>query len=251
MSGTASLAFALALATTINLQASPWPLDRAKARSNARANAEASADQKAPSTSAVSAARNPEGAAASQLPAGTRIEAELQAAIDSSAIKVFDQVVARVTRDVTQDEEIMVRKGDRLAGRVTAIQSTGSAPADSSVTIAFDRLITTHSVMPLNTVLIAVIPASVAAAEAGRAAQVPAAASQRTSTGLLEGAPSSTMPVRRNTLVGDGMPQIASQANSRTGLNSVLSSPGGKVRLEAGTRLQFEVARPAQAIAKN
>jgi len=51
--------------------------------------------------------------------AGTKIKAELESTLDARTAKPGDEVTTRVTQDVKQKGQTVVRKGDHLVGRVT------------------------------------------------------------------------------------------------------------------------------------
>ncbi len=144
--------------------------------------ASASADAKAQSQGRAEA--QPAGA---DLQAGTQIAAELRTAIDSRKAKPSDQVLARVTKDVTVNGKPVVHKGDRLAGRITSVKADAAAKSGSQITVVFDRLITKQAVVALNTVVTSVIAAPNRAAaepfEASEPAMIPPASRPRSSGG--------------------------------------------------------------------
>ena len=101
---------------------------------------------------------------AAAVKAGTKLKAELESTVDTRTAKPGDEVVARVTKDVKQDGKAVVRKGDRLKGRITEVQSPqakgeGKAAADagSRVAVVFDRLVQGESTSQLNAVLTGVL----------------------------------------------------------------------------------------------
>ncbi|MGH9805347.1 MAG: hypothetical protein ACRD4D_09270 [Candidatus Acidiferrales bacterium] len=101
---------------------------------------------------------------AAAVKAGTKVKAELESAVDTRTAKPGDEVVARVTKDVKQDGKAVVRKGDRLKGRITEVkapQAKGEAKAageaGSRVAVVFDRLVQGESTSQLNAVLTTVL----------------------------------------------------------------------------------------------
>lgn len=93
--------------------------------------------------------------------AGTKIKAQLESTVDARTAKPGDEVAARVTHDVKQKGKTVVRKGDRLLGRVTDVQGSSKADAKaksgSQVDVVFDRLVQGEATTQLNTVLTAVL----------------------------------------------------------------------------------------------
>ena len=88
---------------------------------------------------------------------GTKISADLASTVDASMAKPGDQVVARVTKNVKDHGQTVIRKGDELVGRVTQVQAAGSGNAGSSVGIAFDRVVEGNSSSQLTAVLNSVV----------------------------------------------------------------------------------------------
>lgn len=101
---------------------------------------------------------------AAAVKAGTKLKAELESAVDTRTAKPGDEVVARVTKDVKQDGKAVVRKGDRLKGRITEVKApqakgegSAAAEAGSRVAVVFDRLVQGESTSQLNAVLTTVL----------------------------------------------------------------------------------------------
>jgi hypothetical protein len=84
------------------------------------------------------------------LRAGTQINAELESSLDALSDKPGQEVAARVIKDVKQDGRLVIRKGDRLVGRIVQTE-TGLR-----VSVNFDRLVAGKTVTALDTVVIAV-----------------------------------------------------------------------------------------------
>lgn len=95
---------------------------------------------------------------------GTKLKAELESTVDTRTAKPGDEVVARVTRDVKQDGETVVHKGDRLKGHITDVQAPkesgeakAAAESGSRLAVVFDQLVQGESTTQLNTVLTTVL----------------------------------------------------------------------------------------------
>lgn len=230
---------------------------------------------------------------------GTRLTAELESTVDASKAKPGDEVTARVTKDVKQDGKVVIRKGDRLAGRITEVRGAASGEAGSKLAIGFDRILRGNAEHRLNAVVTSVI--STPRENHARETQMdrepmtpppaPRGGSTSASGGLLgstassvgatvgglgsgvsattsgaigaadsaAGTAGSSVEATSRTAVGTtagaaiATPRHAIRLDSRasaqnqTGVNSVLSSREGNLRLESGTRLEFRVEGEAQA----
>ncbi|MGH9787358.1 MAG: hypothetical protein ACRD4U_01475 [Candidatus Acidiferrales bacterium] len=94
---------------------------------------------------------------AASLRSGTKIQAELESALNTRAAKPGDEVAARVTKDVKQNGQVVLRKGDRLLGRVTEVQSAASADGASRLGVAFDRVVQGEATSELHAVIRSVL----------------------------------------------------------------------------------------------
>lgn len=118
--------------------------------------------QAQPSTSQSSqASSSSQGSAnfnrpSADLRSGSKIDAQLESAVNAKTARPGDQVVARVTKNVKQHGKVVVRKGDRLIGHVTSVQSGASAKAGSTLGLAFSELQGRQGTSSLNAVLTSV-----------------------------------------------------------------------------------------------
>jgi hypothetical protein len=227
-----------------------------------------------------------EGQQASSVRAGTEMTARLESALDARTAKPGDEVAARVTKDVKQDGKTVVRKGDRLLGRVTSAEAAGDANSRSAMTVEFDRLARGSTTSSLHTVISAVVstPAEQRAAFERAAAEPamppPPVRGASGGGGLLGGAASTigstvgaTAGATGSVLggVGEGLDatarntaestagislatparsiQVASEGKaSQSGASaSALRTDQGLLRLESGTMLEFRVASETAA----
>src|SRR5215831_3894033 len=74
-----------------------------------------------------------------QLQQGSLIYAELSKPIDSKKAKVGDPVAAKVTQAVLSRGKVVIPKGTKIVGHVTAVQSRGKDQHQSQLGLAFDR----------------------------------------------------------------------------------------------------------------
>ncbi len=242
--------------------------------------AQASAKSVADAMSSSAAAASTRGQSA-DLRSGTKISAQLMSTLDARKAKPGEKVVARVTKNVKQHGRTVIHKGDKLVGHITSVRSAASGSAGSTMAVAFDHLIRGNSTTQLNTVLTSVLsapnmgqgdmqpmepaPAPVMAAPSGGGggggllggvgstvgstlgSTVGAAGSAVGGVGGTVGAVSnSTLGNDSSMNLNTPVRQIhlASQTSvdQSTGMNSVLSTKKGDLRLESGTRMQFRVA---------
>jgi hypothetical protein len=102
----------------------------------AAANASATTSQ----TAQVSD-KNAQVAGASQLQAGSTVEAELVKPVDAKKCKVGDEVLAKTTHDVKSEGHVVIPKGSKLVGHVTEVKAHSKEQATSELGIAFDHAI--------------------------------------------------------------------------------------------------------------
>ena len=213
----------------------------------------------APTIQAQQKDNQPDQAAA--VKAGTKVKAELESAVDTRTAKPGDEVVARVTKDVKQDGKAVVRKGDRLKGRITEVKAPqakgeGSAAADagSRVAVVFDRLVQGESTSQLNAVLTTVLstPSDRRARDeqamrdepmmaAPSPAPAPAGSSGSGNAGVLGGATSTV-----GSVAGSATGAAAGTADST--LAGAGSTLGAATDTTLGATAGAVVATPAKAI---
>src|SRR5215472_4801954 len=74
-----------------------------------------------------------------QLQQGSLIYAELSKTIDSKKAKVGDPIAAKVTQAVLSRGKVLMPKGTKIVGHLTAVQGRGKNEHQSQVGLAFDR----------------------------------------------------------------------------------------------------------------
>ncbi len=223
--------------------------------------------------------------------AGTRINAELESGVDAQTAKPGDKVVARVTQNVKQNGREVVHKGDELIGHVTQVQADATGKAGSRLAVTFDRLASGGSETSLNAVLNSVFSARGEAGPAespimepmeSRPMAAPAGGGAR--GGLLGGAVGGVGSTVGSTLgaagstVGQAGSAVGVQSNTsarnstsaglvtpvrsihlssdagaqnQTGLNSVLSTKHGNLRLDSGTRVEFRTQASTETASRH
>jgi hypothetical protein len=198
------------------------------------------------------------------LEAGTKITAELETAVSAATAKPGDEVAARVTKNVKQNGEVVLKKGDRLVGRITDVQAASAAEAGSSLTVAFDRVVHGGATSELQAVVTSVL--STPSEERARREEAmrepepmptpmpaPSGGSSRGSSsggGLLGGA-ASTVTSTVNSAAGATAPALGGASStvnsatsatlgSQTGVG--LSTPLRALRLESQAQAEHQSA---------
>jgi hypothetical protein len=225
--------------------------------------AQAATSPQTPSAPAVAAQTEP---AASLLPSGTAINAELNSSVDSKKAKVGDKVEAHTTEAVAIAGKTLVPRGAKLEGHI--IEATARSKGDNGSTLAiqFDKAIARKGEeLPLNVLIMAVAPPQSPQYAAGAsgpgsdpmsdrgaaaAGGSPMGASRPQSTaGGTAGYPSSGSA--GSTVEANGSSQLSADSRgvyglkdlklmehkSDAGQTTVIISEGKNVRLDGGTRL--------------
>ena len=145
--------------------------DGGGAKAQASASSETAAAAGAPSGPGASAKAAQKASASSEqeleferrlasLRSDTEISSRLESSIDARKAKPGDELKARVTEDVKQDGQAVIRKGDRLLGRVTAVEGSAEGDAGSKVSIVFDRLARGQAIFDLKTTVSSIVRAT-------------------------------------------------------------------------------------------
>ena len=245
------------------------------------AQASASSAARAVSSSAGEASTRGQSA---EIRNGTKISAQLMSNVNARTAKPGDKVVARVTKNVKQHGRIVVHKGDKIIGHITSVKTAANGKADSALGVRFDQLVSGHSTTQLNTVLTSILsvpgfgsggpapmqppsmPAPVAAPAGGGGgllggvgSTVGSAVGAAGSTvggvgGTLGAATQSTLGANSAINLSTPVRQIHLQsyasADQSAGMDSVLTTKKGDLRLASGTRMQFRVDAGASAQAR-
>jgi hypothetical protein len=107
-----------------------------------QAAAQAAADASATTSQVAKVSdKNAQVAGASQLQAGSTVQAELVKPVDAKKCKVGDEVLAKTTHDVKSKGHIVIPKGSKLVGHVTEVKTHSKEQATSELGIAFDHAI--------------------------------------------------------------------------------------------------------------
>ena len=98
------------------------------------------------------------------LDSGTRIDGQLQNAVDVKKSKVGDQVLLKTTKDIKQNGKTVVAKGSNLIGRITEVQQKTKSNGQSRLGMVFDRLEGKNLDAPISASIISIINATANAA---------------------------------------------------------------------------------------
>jgi hypothetical protein len=221
--------------------------------------------------------KNAQAAGASQLQAGSTVQAELVKPVDARKSKVGDEVLAKTTHDVKSERHVVIPKGSKLVGHVTEVKMHSKEQATSELGIAFDRAILKNGTeMPLSMGIQAIGRGQAGAAAMADDTMATGSAGAMGSSGarasggggLLGGvrSPAGSVvdtagstaggtvntagatggavsgPLSTNSQGVIGLPGLSlSTQASTSGNTSVISSPGSNVHLDSGTEMILRV----------
>ncbi len=205
---------------------------------------------------------------------GTRINGELQGALDVSKARVGDRVLLKTTEAVKQNGQTVVKKGAQLVGRVADVRRRAQGAAGSSITVVFDTLQSGSLSTPIAVTIDSVTQAAGRARAGDEDLGAEAGASGRTSAGSSSGGSSSggLLGAVGNTVggvagaagdaVGSTTETVGGAARGATGAlgriqitqavglsaegGSTLSLGAGNLRLEKGTTFRLTVRQSAR-----
>jgi hypothetical protein len=75
------------------------------------------------------------------LSSGTAIVAKLLTSVDSRKSKPGDGVEAEITRDVSQNHKVVLKKGTRVLGHIVAVSPASAAETESRLAISFNSIV--------------------------------------------------------------------------------------------------------------
>jgi hypothetical protein len=82
-----------------------------------------------------------EAAASGQIAPGTVIPAELAKSIDAKKAKPGDQVLAKTSQDLLSGGQVVIARGSKIIGHVTQAKPREKGESESTLGIAFDKLV--------------------------------------------------------------------------------------------------------------
>jgi hypothetical protein len=210
-----------------------------------------------------------------RLESGTRINGELQNAVDVKNARVGDEVVLKTTQSIKQNGEIVIPKGTRLLGRVIDVQQRSSSNGASRLGLVFDRVQGKSLDTPINASIVSITNAT-SSTNAGDIADADLVGSSSTSAaassgrsggssggGLLGGVTSTAGGVLGTTTqtaggltnaagqvvastAGSGVRtvngiQISDAVNGSAGAGTTLSSADRNIKLEKGVMIGLQL----------
>ena len=214
------------------------------------------------------------------LDSGTRLNGELQNAVDVRKARVGDQVVLKTTQAIKSGGRTVVNKGAKLIGHVTEVAQKTKGESQSRVGILFDRLEQGSLAVPISATISSITNGSAnvrrndedvfgTSATSSASSSSSTRASSGGSGGLLGGtggvlnsttstvgnvvggttsAVGSTVNSTTNVVGGTlGRIQISESSSTSVEGSSVLSLQGGNLRLEKGTNFNLVLTQSASA----
>jgi hypothetical protein len=221
--------------------------------------------------------KNAQLTGASQLQAGSTVQAELVKPLDAKKSKVGDEVLAKTTHDVKSAGHVVIPKGSKLVGHVTEVKAHSTEQATSELGIAFDHAILKNGTeMPVALGIQAIGRSQTSAAAMADDTMATGGAGAMGSSGALAsggggvlggvrstagtvvdtagstagaavntagsagGAVSGTLSTSSQGVIG--LPGLSLSQQPSTSANaSVISSPGSNVHLESGMEMILRV----------
>ena len=113
----------------------------ASAQSQSSVQADKSGAKASSSGMGSTSASTKAGKSSANIADGTKIDATLVNPLDVNQNKPGDRVEARTAQDVKQNGKVVLKKGTRLIGHVTQVQSRANGKAQSQLGVVFDRAI--------------------------------------------------------------------------------------------------------------
>jgi hypothetical protein len=157
-----------------------------------------------------------------QMAPGTVIPAELAKSVDAKKAKTGDQVVAKTSQDLLSNGQVVIPRGAKIVGHVTQAKAREKGESESTLGIAFDKLVMKDGKeLPMN----ASIQAVGAPVTNFGASNAPMQESSGMPGGGVSGSSNTGMS-------GGGARNTGSAAGAPTG---VPGSPGGNYPQDTGT----------------
>ncbi len=97
-------------------------------------------------------------APAKPLASGTFLPVELSKPLDARKSKVDDRIEAKTLTDVLVQGQIVVPRNTKIIGHIVDVRARSKSSPDSTVSIAFDRLVLKDHEVPLSVTIISVAP---------------------------------------------------------------------------------------------
>jgi hypothetical protein len=113
----------------------------AQSQASGSAQPQASTELQTNSTPSQNTTASAESSASSQVAAGTMIPAELSKSVDAKKAKPGDQVVAKTTQDMLANGRVVIPHGSKIIGHVTEAKAHEKGEPESTLGIAFDKIV--------------------------------------------------------------------------------------------------------------
>src|SRR2546430_11297810 len=93
------------------------------------------------------------------LQSDTQLAAQLENALDARHAKVGDRVILKTTQAVKQNGQVVIPKGAQLIGRITDVQQQTKSNGESHLALAFDRLRSGSTEVPITASILSITQA--------------------------------------------------------------------------------------------
>src|SRR5256714_133152 len=93
------------------------------------------------------------------LQSDTQLAAQLENALDARHAKVGDRVILKTTQAVKQNGQVVIPKGAQLIGRITDVQQQTKSNGESHLALAFDRLRSGSTEVPVTASILSITQA--------------------------------------------------------------------------------------------
>jgi len=93
------------------------------------------------------------------LQSDTQLAAQLESTLDARHAKVGDRVILKTTQAVKQNGQVVIPKGSQLIGRVTDVQQQTKSSGESHLALAFDRLRSGSTEVPITASILSITQA--------------------------------------------------------------------------------------------
>src|SRR5438067_8079704 len=93
------------------------------------------------------------------LQSDTQFAAELENTLDTRHAKVGDRVILKTTQAVKQNGQVVIPKGAQLIGRITDVQQQTKSNGESHLALAFDRLRSGSTDVPITASILSITQA--------------------------------------------------------------------------------------------
>ena len=193
------------------------------------------------------------------LSSGTTVRATLKSTLDAKHAHVGDSVTAVTRNQVRSGARVLLPKGSRLLGHVTAVEAAGHGRAASELGVVFDHAITPQGdSMPLQAGIAAILSSSMRAgksmggpADGDMGMPEPASASGDRGPGLLGGVAGGLNGAVQGAVGGVGQAAAEAVGSVAHGTLAVAGGAAGTAQDSSGNPLSISLPAAGSAAAQH